>query len=443
MKLSRLSLVLSLGLLLAMPAFSQDPTEASDPNTTPSDGSASEDPTVPSIDVTVNESPSETGALPQPTGTDGTTSTPGITPNPPPNDTQQAGSGADCSTLKTIYSNMNGPNWLNKTGWESQDASSCCSWFGVSCNNGGRVKGILLPANGVSGPIPPEIGQLSGLLSLDLSKNQLVGQIPESLWSLVSLISLNLDGTGLSGAIGESIGGMARLQNLHLRNNTLTSIPESLSRLTTLRGLALDHNQLQGSISEEIGNLVKLQAIYFKHNMLNGTLPESLSRCTNLRAISLSHNRIQGNIPPSYMTLTNLTALDLSHNGLIGPIPGDIGNLKKMEKLSLSQNQLVGPIPGSLGALERLQRLTIHLNALNGVFPDMPSPKNMTFCKVQPNPFNGCPPDSHVRDRTTLAFQCHLDCSPKSIHTVTAAGAAMLPTPAFIVLLAILLLSHI
>ncbi|KAK9762044.1 hypothetical protein K7432_012578 [Basidiobolus ranarum] len=124
----------------------------------------------------------------------------------------------------------------------------------------------------------------------------------------------------------------------------------------------------------------------------------------------------------------------MSHNGLIGTIPSNIGNLKTLERLYLSQNQLVGPVPNSLGDLERLQRLALHLNSLNNLFPDIPSPKNLTFCRVQPNPFNGCPPNDRIRDRGTMAFQCHLDCSPKSINAMAASGSTIAANIPFIAL---------
>lgn len=45
----------------------------------------------------------------------------------------------------------------------------------------------LVHNNKISGPIPSEIGQLLGLITLDLSTNQFTGEIPDSLGQLTQL----------------------------------------------------------------------------------------------------------------------------------------------------------------------------------------------------------------------------------------------------------------
>ncbi|KAK9762043.1 hypothetical protein K7432_012577 [Basidiobolus ranarum] len=312
MRLTYLSSIFGLWLLLGFSAFSQEqaetksssngPSELDDGSVQSTEGSAltgvTEDSSDSLADIDIVENPSD--ALPQPTGDNS-----GVTLT----EAQQANLRVDCGVLQTIFTTMNGANWVKKDDWGSVNTLNCCNWYGISCNNGGRVKGIRLSANGISGPIPPEIGLLSGLLTLDLSRNQISGQLPDSLRMLTALLSLNLDGNNLGGAIGDSLGGMINLQNLHLRNNSFTSVPESLSRLIALRGLflsnnqlsgvipsgifkmtnveilALDYNQLTGNIPDDIGNMVKLNHLYLKHNMLDGSLPEGLSRCTELRTM--------------------------------------------------------------------------------------------------------------------------------------------------------------
>ena len=62
-----------------------------------------------------------------------------------------------------------------------------------------------LYANGLTGVIPPAIGNLVNLEGLYLASNQLSGEIPSEIGNLVNLIDLYLSSNQLSGEIPESI----------------------------------------------------------------------------------------------------------------------------------------------------------------------------------------------------------------------------------------------
>ncbi|KAF8410195.1 hypothetical protein HHK36_002717 [Tetracentron sinense] len=79
----------------------------------------------------------------------------------------------------------------------------------------------LLQSNNISGPIPPELGRLSKLHTLDLSNNFLTGEIPISLDHLKSLQYLLLNNNSLSGAFPLSLANMTQLA-LNLSYNNLS-----------------------------------------------------------------------------------------------------------------------------------------------------------------------------------------------------------------------------
>ena len=112
----------------------------------------------------------------------------------------------------------------------------------------------------MSGPIPPELSQLAGLLSLNLQRNQLSGPIPPELGQLTNLDLLHLDENQLTGAIPPELGRLTALTTiLGLSGNQLTGpIPPELGRLTNLERLQLFDNQLTGPIPPELGNLTEL-----------------------------------------------------------------------------------------------------------------------------------------------------------------------------------------
>ncbi|KAK1360057.1 hypothetical protein POM88_044531 [Heracleum sosnowskyi] len=83
----------------------------------------------------------------------------------------------------------------------------------------------LLQNNNITGGIPPGLGNLRNLQTLDLSNNKLSGSIPESL------------------------GLLNNLQYLRLNNNTLSgAIP--LTRLTKLTFLDLSFKNISGPVAK-------------------------------------------------------------------------------------------------------------------------------------------------------------------------------------------------
>ncbi|KAG2690017.1 hypothetical protein I3760_09G167900, partial [Carya illinoinensis] len=84
---------------------------------------------------------------------------------------------------------------------------------------------------------------------IDLSNNKLHGEIPEGITNLTELIALNLSRNNLSGLITQKIGLLKILQILDLsRNQLYGEIPMSISNLSFLSHLDLSANNLSGKI---------------------------------------------------------------------------------------------------------------------------------------------------------------------------------------------------
>ena len=272
----------------------------------------------------------------------------------------------DRATLEVLFHAMDGPNWASSDNWLTDRPLS--AWYGVRTGSG-RVTHLQLIENNLSGPVPPELGDLTRLTYLQLDGNNLSDSIPPELGSLGGLAYLNLSKNRLTGSIPAEFAKLDALWNLDLAENGLTgSIPAELGSLDGLSILCLDGNNLTGSIPPELGSLESLHSLCLQHNNLTGSIPPKLGGLDGLSYLNLSWNALTGEIPPELGSLDGLVYLNLSQNGLTGSIPPEIGALG-LGNLDLSGNNLTGPIPPELGGLTRLVYLVLYSNGLTGSIP--------------------------------------------------------------------------
>ena len=144
--------------------------------------------------------------------------------------------------------------------------------------------------------MPPSLGLLHLLTTLDLSKNHL-SSLPASLSSLSSLHSLDLS------------------------HNQFSSLPPALLSLPSLHYLSLTSNRLP-CLPSSLGLLqTSLQGLYLAHNCLT-YLPTCLAHCLTLRELYVDHNPLL-HLPPGLPLLPNLSILSLTHTHIccLPPLP--------------------------------------------------------------------------------------------------------------------------
>ncbi|XWS32969.1 hypothetical protein CRYUN_Cryun22dG0036800 [Craigia yunnanensis] len=153
--------------------------------------------------------------------------------------------------------------------------------------------------NKMSGQIPAEISKIcKSLKFLDVSVNQISGPIPPSVGDLFSLVSLNLSWNLLQDQIPSSFGQMKDLRYLSLASNNLTgSIPSTFGQLQSLEMLELSSNSLSGEIPEGLVNLRSLTVLLLNNNKLSGQIPSGLANVTMLSAFNVSFNNLSGPLP--------------------------------------------------------------------------------------------------------------------------------------------------
>ena len=132
--------------------------------------------------------------------------------------------------------------------------------------------GSLMPCNRVL------LSRLHAVEVLSLRRNYPAGEIrAEDFERLANLEVLNLQANGLSGPIPPELGNLSNLKGLYLGGNELSGpIPAELGKLTNLEELDLHDNELSGPIPPWLGDLVKLDWLNLEGNRLNIPMPSSL-----------------------------------------------------------------------------------------------------------------------------------------------------------------------
>ena len=128
----------------------------------------------------------------------------------------------DRDALVALYNATNGEDWIFSYNWLSD--APLGQWSSVITNDDGRVTGLELWDNDLSGELPAELGSLSNLTDLNLSRNDLSGELPAELGSLSSLTELRLFDNDLSGELPAELGSLSNLTHLYLWGNDLSGV---------------------------------------------------------------------------------------------------------------------------------------------------------------------------------------------------------------------------
>jgi Leucine-rich repeat (LRR) protein len=211
----------------------------------------------------------------------------------------------DRSILARLYQCCGGPSWARSTNWLTGVPLS--QWWGVTVGDRGRVVGLALRRNGLTGFLPDVLGNLRRLQELDLSGNRLnepqVGFGDLFKWTPAQI---------------RRVGGKE-------------GIPVQLGDLTSLRLLNLSGNMFHWPIPATLGKLSVLEVLDLHDNYLDGTVPVELGNLANLRELDLSDNRLDVD-SQVFSGLASLQRAELGNQRLQKP-----GEIRRLYKTPFSQ----------------------------------------------------------------------------------------------------------
>ncbi|KGN52912.1 protein TOO MANY MOUTHS [Cucumis sativus] len=235
---------------------------------------------------------------------------------------------------------------------------------------GSSLQTLVLRDNGLIGPIPTELTNLTHLKVLDLHGNNLNGSIPVGFNRLLGLRSLDLSQNKLMGLLPSL--GLSNLRILDVSQNLLTgSIPIEIVTCQSLIKLDLSRNRLTGLIPKSIGGLRQLVLLDLSYNQISSPLPSSFRLLSSLEALILKGNPMDCVISNDLFDggMMSLMTLILSNMGFHGPVPNSLGRLPNLRVLHLDGNHFNGSIPSSFQALRNLNDLRLNDNELSGPIP--------------------------------------------------------------------------
>ncbi|WP_321371256.1 T9SS type A sorting domain-containing protein [uncultured Draconibacterium sp.] len=328
---------------------------------------------------------------------------------------------SDSLALVAFYNATGGAEWINNSGW-LEPGVPVTEWFGVGAVDG-RVHSIELFSNNLSGYIPDEFYNLTGLVWLGLHDNpELGGELSPLIGNLTELTDIHSNSTGFTGVLPTEVGNCTNLTTLFIEyNNFEGGIPAELCNTALLvanfdgnyftnescsamecfleRGVVFEGNSWQEqrsgiSLFEVCGLLppakpcaaqdsLALVALYnatdgdnwFDNKYWLSEYPVSIWPGVmvyegRVRELGLCDNNLNGELPVEFYNLTGLRHFSLCNNNLYGNLLSQIADFAELRDVDFNSTQLGGELPVEIGNIEFLNSLFIGECNFTGIVPE-------------------------------------------------------------------------
>ena len=256
---------------------------------------------------------------------------------------------------------------------------------------------LSLPNNRMTGTVPWQLGRASSLMALNLRGNLLHGTGPIAEWPagelglFPSLAAIECSYNHFTGPLNPQIGQLTNLMSLIMQSTCLSgTLPQTLCDLSALRTLLLvglsdntacqdssynwmrplasdgklstvPRSLMQGGVPSCLFALPSIETIFISGNGFLDHLDIPVLS-PSLKSLTLSRNRLSGPLPP-ILQHANLSVLDLGGNKLTGSWSQNF--IVPRDKLDLSDNRFSGDIPDSFYSTQCPTFSVLNGNLLN------------------------------------------------------------------------------
>lgn len=225
--------------------------------------------------------------------------------------------------------------------------------------------------------LPPRFERLGFMRTLNLSKNSLTSASFDSICQLTSLIELYLSHNEIEGPLTSCIAALKELQILDIEGNRITSLPDNIIQLRRMRILLLGENHigtLPWKAFEGFGDLYQLDVS--SNKLCDHLVPPHFDEITLPCLSSLDIHSNLLTLLPSNLHLPSLTQFNASQNEL-----SETGTFftttPRLVHLSLAQNQL-SALPDGVIHLAYLRTLDVSNNIIEHIDPRLGLLDNLT-----------------------------------------------------------------
>ena len=128
--------------------------------------------------------------------------------------------------LVELYDSTGGDLWTNNVGWDS-DSADLSDWYGVTVGDS-LITQLRLPGNGLEGRLPPGLGSLQALETLDLADNNLTGGVQAAIASIGPLDTLRISGNEeMEGPLPFRMTDLTNLRALQYADTDICASPSN------------------------------------------------------------------------------------------------------------------------------------------------------------------------------------------------------------------------
>ncbi len=299
----------------------------------------------------------------------------------------------DSTALVSIYQQTEGTDWLNSSGWLTEELDT---WYGITVE-GKRVKKIELGSNELEGAIPNFLQGLESVTDIDLGNNELIEVEPFT--NQIALQNLNVESNRLQfGTLENLLNGSYStlyqdqkkvLQNVrdlkpvgidYIVDRTVTG---SLNQYTWFEGGA---QISQTGPSFIIPDLDFEDEGIFHVEVTNPNVPDLtlVSEELVLRVSSLERDSVSLLALYDNMGGENwIVGSDWPNTSIIDWEGIEILE-NRVQQINLAANRLTGSVPEDINDIEELRVIELSDNSIESI-PDMSSLPNVIRMEVAAN----------------------------------------------------------